>query len=161
MELRLFPNAKEITESFGAYNAVRKHFRKICTFDDKTMNIVVVGDGSTPRTAATFAFRSKFQCHSVDPLMKFENTKRLRIDRLFTYAKKIEECEFNFDRVIILHVHSHVKIETSLKYIKGNERHVVAMPCCVPQTLERKPDVEYIDWNILSPKNTIKIWRDV
>ena len=53
--LRLFPNAKEVTESFGAYEAVAKHLRDFPR-KDPNIRLVVVGDGHTPRTAATFAF---------------------------------------------------------------------------------------------------------
>jgi hypothetical protein len=158
--LNLFPDVKEITESFATYNAVRKHFKHTYDFSDPSVTIIVVGDGSTPRTAATFAFRSNWECISVDPNLKIRDRYQ-QIKRLEIFDSKIEECSFDFDKVIILHVHSHVKIETSLKHIKANERHLISMPCCVPQVHDREPDVEYDDWGCWSPKNKIKIWRNI
>lgn len=64
---KLFPNAKEITESFGAYHAVRKHLTGFIPLNAPDVHAWFIGDGSTPRTAATFAFRSAWQCHSLDP----------------------------------------------------------------------------------------------
>ena len=50
-ELKIFPNAKEITESMAAYHVARN---KIRMFDLNDPEVVMfsVGDGRTPRTAA-------------------------------------------------------------------------------------------------------------
>lgn len=63
--LNVFPNAKEITESYAAFNAIRSKLK----FDlsDPNVAAVCVGDGYSPRTAALLAFRTNFQCISVDP----------------------------------------------------------------------------------------------
>jgi hypothetical protein len=37
---------------------------------DESVAFVSVADGSTPRTAATVAYLTKWQCHSVDPQLK-------------------------------------------------------------------------------------------
>lgn len=44
----LFPNFKEMTESFAAYHAVRRHI----PFDpqDGDVTVAVIGDGNTPST---------------------------------------------------------------------------------------------------------------
>jgi len=63
----VFPNAKEITESMAMYHAVKNYV----PFDlhDEEINLVVVGDGKSPRTAALFAVMTKWTCYSVDPKM--------------------------------------------------------------------------------------------
>lgn len=154
LRLGLFPNAKEITESYGAFEA-------LCRFPEydvknPTINIVCVGDGTTPRTAATFAFRTKWNCYSIDPLLKHVNG----IHRLQQYRKKIEECSFTFDTpTIICCVHSHAKLKECLKSIRAPELSIISIPCCVPQYLDVEPDIEYKDSNIWSPENTVKIWK--
>jgi hypothetical protein len=161
LSLDLFPNSKEVTESLAVYSAIRKHFRHIFDLSDPNVTVISVGDGATPRTGATFAYRSAWQCISVDPLLKNKKGRFNAIQRLTMYENKIEELHFVFDKVIILHVHSHATIADSLAHIKGNERHLISMPCCVPQVHDRKPDIEYHDWGCWSPKNKIKIWRDI
>jgi len=34
----------------------------------------------------------------------------------------------------------------------------VALPCCKPHELPRKPDYEYEDFGCWSPKRTVKVW---
>ena len=70
---RMFPNPKEITESFSAFHCFRRcmssmgHRIEDLTAEDA---IICVGDGSTPRTAALFAFRVRHvQCFSIDPAL--------------------------------------------------------------------------------------------
>src|SRR5687767_13024693 len=52
----VFPNAKEITESLAAVRAAFKYSG--LDSGDTSIQVVCVGDGATPRTAATFAFRT-------------------------------------------------------------------------------------------------------
>ena len=61
LNLGLFPNAKEITESYSAFNAVKTKLKQY-ELGDPGVTVVSVGDGRTPRTAALFAFRTKWQC---------------------------------------------------------------------------------------------------
>lgn len=157
MSAKLFPNAKEITESFGGFEAI--NYLEGLEWDDPNVNVVVVGDGHTPRTAATFAFRTNWTCHSVDPIMR---DRKYNIKRLSIYPHRIQDLEFTFDTpVVILHVHSHVKAEVTLSRIKAPVRHLISIPCCVPQYLNREPDVRYNDTNIWSEKNEVLIWRNV
>jgi hypothetical protein len=161
--LGLFPNAKEITESMAAYRAVFWGLLrdKAKELGDPTVAVVAVGDGCVPRTAALFAFRSNWQCFSVDPAMKRTdwNIKRLQV-----FDCKIEEFNLNcscFSAVILVLVHSHATVRASLDRITGTVRHVVAIPCCVPHELPGKPYTGYEDYGIWSPKRTVKIWRNV
>ncbi|CAF4573016.1 unnamed protein product, partial [Rotaria magnacalcarata] len=80
--LGLFPNAKEITESYAVWAALRRfifsRFEKsssksidsIPSTDHRQNAIIVVGDGMTPRTAALCAYLTKglWQCYSIDPI---------------------------------------------------------------------------------------------
>ena len=75
VRLRLFPDAKELTESFAANNAARSFLyprgaeRGRVDPADAAVTCVAVGDGNTPRTAALFAFLTRWQCVAVDPEM--------------------------------------------------------------------------------------------
>lgn len=165
----LFPNVKEITESMAAYHAVRKYLWKqgYHPSSDK-VSVVCVGDGHTPRTAALFAMRSKWQCYSIDPVLR---PREWDIRNLFTEAKKVEDTTLvlhEYDKVIVVAVHSHANLSTAWRRIKPG-CPVIAIPCCIPQNLivEVSPDVgaekilpsfEYEDYGILSPKRTVKVW---
>lgn len=158
--LKLFPNIKEITESFGLYDAVVNHHKHFNRNDN--VNVVVVGDGSTPRTAATFAFMSRWKCLSIDPNFRKEDWP---IDRLKCYKSRIQDLqEFNFGSTptVLVLPHTHVIIQECLKKIKAVNLSVVAMECCMPLRIkEVPPDIEYVDKQILSPKNTIRIWKGI
>jgi hypothetical protein len=161
LSLKLFPNAKEITESFGAFGAVRNY---VCSeslkLEDPSIELFAVGDGVTPRTAATFAFRSNWTCHSIDPEMRM---KEYPVRRLSIYRNKIEELNFLADGIaVIALVHSHAKIKDVLNHIHSKkERHLITIPCCVPHEIANTPYIGYMDTRILSEKNTVKIWKDI
>ena len=53
----LFPNMKEITESMAAFAAAHRWAPKLgLSLSDPGVAVAVVGDGSTPRTAALAAY---------------------------------------------------------------------------------------------------------
>lgn len=158
LAMRVFPNGKEISESFGAFNAVRY---RLPQFDlkDSTVNVVCVADGTTPRTGATFAFRSAWNVYSVDPLMRCGTQRWAAIKRLTTVPTKIEEFSLEAESVIVVAVHSHANLKASVAGIKAKRLAVVAIPCCVNLTLDTKPDITYQDKGIISPCRTVKIWN--
>lgn len=160
LAMRLFPNAKEISESFAAYDAVRYRLPQF-SLSDPDVTIVAVGDGRTPRTAATFALRSKWNCYSVDPESKGGTRRWAAIRRLTVIPKRIEHVRITARRVIVVAVHSHANLKASVAAISADEIAVVAMPCCVPMKLDREPDREYQDKGIISACRTIKIWNSV
>ena len=164
LDLQLFPNAKEITESFSAYEAARTKLFRHFQFGDPKVIMLSVGDGATPRTAATFAFRSRWQCHSIDPLLR--NKSRFgRIDKLTLHPKKIEECtreDFRIkddSTVVVAAVHSHATLDKVVATIgKVARLAIIAIPCCVTLTL-KMPTVEvYQDPAIWSPHKTVLLW---
>lgn len=152
----LFPNAKEITESFGAFEAV-KHLP--VSFKDD-LAVVCVGDGHSPRTGAVCAFCTRWNCYSVDPQLRL---KEWNIDRLTCKRFRIQDTFLEFDKpCIIIMVHAHVKVNETLPYIKAPVRHLITMECCMNLDLTGvAPDEDYRDDNIWSPMNNIKVWKNV
>lgn len=159
LALNVFPNLKEVTESFGAFNAVRNHL-KDWDLGDRSITCVAVGDGATPRTATTFAFRSRWECRSVDPIMDKSWLAEGRIERLRCEALRIEDYMVVADRVLVVAVHSHARLPVTLKSIVAERIAVVAIPCCVELELPAPPDVEYQDFGILSPERTVRVWKN-
>lgn len=166
-ELRLFPNPKEVTESFGAYNAYRKHLNKKFDPKDETIGLISVGDGNTPRTAAIFAFLTKWKCLSIDPQLK---EKEWKISRLSTAKLRIEESKEviysalkECNKILIVCVHSHANLDSTMRIVNkalpNVENSVISIQCCIPQIIkDNKPNFEYRDWSILSPENLVKVW---
>ena len=143
---KVFPNAKEITESMAAYSALRR----FCTLSlsDSSVVCVVVGDGCTPRTGALIACRSDWSVWSIDPRLKRES----RVRRLTTLREPIEKADFPTpDVVVAVHSHAHTLPNAPL---------VISMPCCVPDPNERTPSFSYEDWGVWSPLRTINIYRE-
>jgi len=171
MALRVFPQrtaAKEITESMAAFDAVRRIVMPNTgiQYGDENVFVFAVGDGHRPRTGALFAMRTKWTVISIDPEMnRHEADKSVR--RLVVCKTKIED--FNFihtmpatRKAIIVLVHSHATIKACLESITGfDERHIVSIPCCVPQDIPRKVFYGYTDTGIWSAKNQVKIWLNV
>jgi len=163
LAMGLFPNAKEVTESFAAYHAVRSHLPGF-SLSDRSITLLAVGDGVTPRTGATFALRSAWSCISIDPALRDDNIRRVcsRVERLRAIPLHVQFVEpIECDRAIIVAVHSHAKLEDAVRSVRAREVAVVAMPCCVPQPLATPPDVEFVDPGIASPQNRVLVWRNV
>lgn len=183
MKLGVFPDFKEVTESFGAYNAARKYVFKThksdgdiraCGFDpsDRDVLALIIGDGNTPRTAATFAFRTKWEAWAIDPRLK-EQWRTCGpcippIDRYYGYVTSGEEIIVQGRaKILIVHVHSHADLSATFINIYNQnvnaEIITISIPCCVNHdTLGgRLPDIEYDDWGIWSPDRTVKIWYGI
>jgi hypothetical protein len=159
LNLRLFPNGKEISESFGAYDAVRYRMPQF-KLNDPSVTLIAVGDGNTPRTAATFAMRSAWTCHSVDPNLKGGSVRWSDIKRLTIHAKRIEDVHFEAERAVIVAVHSHAWLPNAVAAVDAAEVGVVAMPCCVRQDLPVEPDREYHEKGVISPCRYVRIWHN-
>jgi hypothetical protein len=158
LELRLFPDMKEVTESYAAYAAVRDHCG--LALSDPSVTVLAVGDGHTPRTAATFAFRSAWRCFSIDPritLRDWSSIQRLTVLRSLVEDVPPIQCD---GPAVIVAVHSHAPLRAAYEAVRAPEIYVVAIPCCVPQKLWRKPDMAYDDPGIWSPKRAVHVWLD-
>lgn len=160
---RVFPNAKEITESMAVYNAVRKYgHKKEFDLDNPTVTLVAVGDGCTPRTAALFAFRTAWECYSVDPRLR---PRKYEIDRLWVEPQKVQEVSLGhpedpIERLVLALPHAHVPF-SEFPPIYAKRLLIVAMPCCVPYG---EPEgctlvAQYDDWGCHSPERTVSVWR--
>lgn len=164
LKLRLYPDAKELTESFAAFNAVRKHMGSSFLPDDPTVTVICVGDGSLPRTAALFAFRTKWQCYAVDPQMRQPGVQWGGIDRLQAMTAKIEDCKFSADRVLVVCVHAHVGLEECIAVMDWKKAlGIVVMPCCnyysrLTMSDNQTPLAEYYDTGVVSPHRLIRVY---
>lgn len=162
LAIGLFPNAKEITESMSMYHAVKKYLPEY-KLDDRDVDLFSVGDGSTPRTAGLFAFMTAWQCFSIDPNLSNKDWER-KIRRLVVYKERVENIiPWNSCKpIIIVNVHSHAKLDLVLPAIRSTkQRAVVVLECCVKMDIPGKPHIGYIDQNVWSPMNQVKIWKDV
>jgi hypothetical protein len=200
---KVFPNAKELAESMAAFNAVRdycvlrresKHRRAMCNerkgilrFEDSSVTLVAVGDGTTPRTAVLFAFRTAWRCVSIDPALRtWENRPWAGIHRLEEYPKKVQDVTVNIigntSRVVVVAWHAHVPLHEALACLSFDGSpwnvenrtlsrllrrrvSVVTCACCQFEPLQRQmpdgsgPDAVYEDISVPGDKRTIRVWR--
>ena len=161
LTLGIYPNAKEITESYAAFNATRNHL-KFVDRGDPNVTLVAVGDGRTPRTAALFAFKTNWKCISIDPMLNESKIPfwESNIQRLKCVPEKIEDYEVTGGDIVIAAVHSHAPLSAILENISGN-RSLIAIPCCVPYEHSVPPSKQYRDAGIWSPKNLVKVWKAI
>lgn len=158
---KAYPNVKEITESFAAFNAVARYISNF-DFSDPDVTVVCVADGNTPRTGIVFALRTKWNVISIDPALKNKSSWHF-VNRLTVIPEKLEDVvDMYFKKVIIVCVHSHVLLPVVLNKIRGDERAIVSIPCCFKQQIPNKlPDYDFNDQGIWSEKNRVMIWESV
>lgn len=150
--LKVFPNAKEITEQMGMKNACR-----VAHLDQANPDLraAVVGDGSTPRLAALLALVSKWTVYSIDPALNMEKDYR-SVRRLVLYKEDVAKVNGKFD--VIFLPHAHVKFY-QIAHLLRPDSVVITMECCVPFDGPMCDTLEYTDWGVHSPHRTIKILR--
>lgn len=156
---------KEITESWGLFEAAKKYVPNLSKF-----KVIIVGDGCSPRTGAIFAYNTKAEVISIDPEFNLthwnEHCKKqldmgFPIQNLIVIKDKIEniviDCENKNCLVIWPHSHANMNNTNIVNFIK---RIDIAMPCCkpIPNSFLNVPHLCFRDNNIISPKNTIHIW---
>ena len=168
MRLRLFPDAKELTETFAVHQAVRSRLGASYPKTDEGVTLVAVGDGNTPRTAALFAFLTRWHCVSIDPEIVPWREWRARklvagpsssavedededdgddgnwggIRRLSAFRRKMQEVTVDCDRAVLVLVHAHVSLADCLAGVRTRtgECAAVIMPCCNWYASMRHPD---------------------
>lgn len=165
IELGLFPNIKEISESMSMFYCVTDRILPLIESNRSLDNvhIIVCGDGCTPRTAALFAFMSKAKCYSIDPLM-IEKYQYRQINRLNVYKNVIEDFSLKIsdDQIaIILMPHSHAKIEDSWNCVQAKNKWLVKMPCCTKDLLDWDTVIKYEDEYNISPANKMLVWNSL
>ena len=178
LRLNLFPDAKEVSESFGMWEAVFRHVKinEMKSLDGDA--IIVVGDGMTPRTGVVCKFMSQgpWTCYSIDPIMRldegnqsddpddpsysFGNVEGVRILR-----GMIENYRIRCGKAIIVMMHCHVTLSKVLESIDAESiEGVVCCPCCNWSESQRvfrgrEADVIYEDTNIFTKKNEVRVWK--
>lgn len=154
---RLFPNSKEVTESFGAFRAVQKHMGAQA-FGDAGIMLVDVGCGGTPRTAAVFAYRTRWHCVAIDPKLNVERT--YGINRLYCVRGRVPETKWTHPgTVVVTAVHCHARLADIVASIHAPRLVIVAIPCCVPMKLDGvEPVGDYMDWGIHSPHRRVLVY---
>jgi hypothetical protein len=168
----LFPNAKEWTESCGAWHAVWKMLG--WNPGDMDTLVLVPGDGCSPRTAAMFTYRSAWRAISIDPRLrdKWHGMRRITLNQdtvenvlqRALESGRVPSGHGLIRRVLVAAVHSHAPLDKAVRLARlfyPKKLAVVAIPCCVHQKLHVPPDIRYIDRNIWSPENEVLIWRNV
>ncbi|CAF1052675.1 unnamed protein product [Rotaria sordida] len=156
----LFPNSKEITESFAIWSALRQFIfprmeQKLPTsesIDNRQNAIIVVGDGMTPRTAALCAYLTKglWQCYSIDPMLQYDTyadmisinrrsittvnhcTEWKSIKGLRMARAKIQTVSVQCRKAIVVMMHAHVTLEDAIAAIDASEGiiGIITCPCC-------------------------------
>lgn len=154
-----FPNSKEITESMAVFGAVRKCGKWPGILADSEVTCVVPGDGVSPRTGVIAAYRSRWDVHSVDPMLRERTNlpKRLTLHR----CKVQDFCISCHKTAVILSTHSHALLDDTIRACHGwNKMIVIALQCCVPMTVGNQvPYREWRDGGVFSPENRIKLWK--
>lgn len=163
-ENELFPNAKELTESFAAADAALH--RTGVNPRSTEVTAIVVGDGSTPRTAATLALRSNWHVVSVDPALRLDRMAAWKrpIARLDLLAVPIERISAVLSGpTLLVAVHAHVRLERAMRAVQQQGADVVAavaISCCGFE--HNAPGLrlleDYEDWGIWSPERRVQVW---
>jgi hypothetical protein len=208
LSLKIFPNAKEISEAMSTFHAFRRfiqpHVPKVQQHQSKC--IICVGDGATPRCAALFALRCKgWEVVAIDPLMRitassekahpknYRMKKKLQreqqqstaptattaitittndasccwenIHHLSPVRAKVEDVLVTCDVAIVILMHCHVDLSVALSCVdaKHGVLGLLTCPCCEfisrhTICFDRPPDVNYLDYGILSEKREMRLW---
>lgn len=178
----------------SAYATVRAHIQITETrgkgdepgvlADDKTVTLVAVGDGVTPRTAAMFAFRTQWKCVSIDPALR--SGAWHKITNLRTIPQRVQDATVTIssphERIVIVMWHAHVSVRDAVGCLQIDGRKwdtndvalsqklrervaVVSCFCCNYDELQRTmpdgsaPDVEFEDIGVPGLMRTVRVWK--
>jgi hypothetical protein len=176
-ETKMFPNTKEITESVSALKFALKLLglekepptKQEQGYSSPNFSVpsvktlcLIVGDGSTPRTASLFErCCPNFVVHSIDPVMKdcYLDNKCDDVENITCHKMTIEDfitnqnnknlgvlqnTLYNFEQVLIVAVHSHALFKNYVPQImkekcaKNIPCAILAIPCCFEQNLPKE-----------------------
>lgn len=179
VSLKAFASAKDVSESMGAIQAACTHGPK----DDANARVkcLCIGDGSTPRTAVLACFLKKWECVSIDPVLREEwgGPRPHGVRGLTGFVGTLEEflkqpnddsaSVGEYDHLVLLCVHSHARLtgDASVPNIMARCGNVpttlVSLPCCPrfrsQKDVGRKPDVVYEDDCIFSACRRVEVWK--
>ena len=144
---------KELSESISAFDAVWRVSRQLgLAQNDPSVSVLVVGDGTTPRTGALIARSSAWQVTSIDPLLKRNGPYPVK--RLSCVKGRLEDYpELSADIVVAVHSHATVDATRAACRCPGA---VVSMPCCVPWPIQDGQQT-WIDDAVISPMRRIVV----
>ncbi|CAE8586544.1 unnamed protein product, partial [Polarella glacialis] len=185
VRLRVFPDAKDISESYGAIAAGARHCR-LGPNAEKASGVLclAVGDGSTPRTAGLAAFITRWTCVSIDPCLREEwagaNPKDVRglhgfvgtfeewVPEKLQEAKELASQNGPLTHLLILCVHSHNRFRgpADMELLRSGlgfpPTTLVSLPCCHlsnPRVdLKRPPDMSFEDLAVFSQCREVNLW---
>lgn len=160
LRYKLYPNAKEITEAFAAFDATTR-LPAGYEWNNPEVTAYCVGDGVRPRAAMMFALRTAWTTYSIDPRL---SPIHYPIQRLTLIRKRVEEVVLVCaDRVLIVAVHSHAPLTAAINRLGGSyHTAVIAIPCCIDQSYPpQPPDHRYRDEAISSPMNEVLVWEKI
>lgn len=150
--------AKELTESMAAFSAARRVLGQ-ARLADSSVRVLDVGSGHSPRTAALFAFRSRWSCVAIDPALRADRWEG-RIKRCGVVRAMVQDYHFAApETLVITMVHAHVSVVETLRSVSAPDVLVIAIPCCIDLRLPVAPVAEYEDFGCLSPERTVRVWR--
>lgn len=158
MELKLFPNVKEITETWGCFEASHR-LETPFEWNNRDVFCIVVGDGHRPRTGATYAFRTVWTVKSIDPEF---HPHRYDVKRLELYKKRVEDCSIDCEGrpTLIVLPHSHATWQNCLSGIRNwGDLAIIALPCCQKFEIPYTPLANFDDMAILSPCRNISVYQ--
>lgn len=128
---------------------------------NEKINCYVVGDGTTPRTAALFHCATKWNIWSIDPEM--HDSWIAPMDRLHCVKDRAENVPMvaEADFIVIISVHGHANLRELVSKI-SSPLIVLSIPCCLrkQQILEVPPTCSSIMpvFNERTIASDIHIW---
>lgn len=170
LTLRLFPDAKELSESFACFHAARSRLSARFAASDPAVTMLAIGDGLTPRTAALFAFRTAWTCIAIDPLMREPDRWASEVERLCAVRATVQAAGeagggWEADRVLLVLPHAHVGLKTCLRHVRWRAAlAAVVMPCCNWYGADSTdgvgpPAFEEEDGGVVSPHRLVRVWE--
>lgn len=178
----------------SAYASVREHLqltesrkqdRRPGVFaNDDTVTLLAVGDGVTPRTAAMFAFRTQWNCISIDPALR--SGPWHKITNLRTIPHRVQDATVSISsshgRVVVVMWHAHVSVRDAVGCLQFDGQRwdtddvnlsrrlrqrvaVVSCFCCNYDEMQRTmpdgstPDVEFEETGVPGLMRTVRVWK--
>jgi DNA-directed RNA polymerase subunit RPC12/RpoP len=187
VQLKLFPSAKDCSESMGALQGVGAFAESTAgsrANAQRGVLVLAIGDGTTPRTAALACFLTSWHAVSIDPLLdsKWVGTNPNGVRQLTGHRGTLDEYMQRLPalttrtedgeplvKLVLLCVHSHARFigDSCISAIRAKYGHVattlVAIPCCATfhpeKDIGRRAEISYEDLCIFSDKRKVSVWN--
>lgn len=167
---------KELSESIGIFKRVQKDITdlNVKSFDElrKTSEVlvIVIGDGTTPRTASLFVTMTKWHVLSIDPAMRIEKKSTHKLNRLYPIKQRLEDFNIarwqsfinRFSLRLLIYPHAHADFTLGVNMFKPHFGFTLPCCCLQKQLLNTKSLTQLVlgeraqlDPKILSPHNRL------